>query len=258
MQMTSAVSHGICVPTCQPWNLLANGLARGWTPPASHSSVNWAHWKGGSPADRGFGAVTGCGTAILFDPFVDAALWAYRISNKQFNDTTVLVLTDFGPIGFVVSEAQCLLSSGHGLDYGEAASKEFFRLQNLGTTGNNIVKGVIGARPIEAIRREYGEDPLAVARAFAEKRVLLWNYFPFQRGSLSSCGLKGLPGRSNCRWFQLCDSLLDCFLRSVRARKILWCMNGAVMSARIACGCKRYGSVWSHPASWGWKGFPPI
>ncbi len=229
-----AKQHGLISANPAPYNLLANGeTGGGWTAPTQLFPNDLVAWK---HAANGFAGATQRGLALMFDPFVDACLLIEARKGggpftRPFTPATkVLVLTDYSPLKSVIGEMAVLL----GKDWAEVETDNFFKAKNLGPTGNNLFKALLGKNSIDAVRKAGIED---ISAGFGKHSLLIWNYFPFLRGGSNCEGMEGLPDDStNCAWIHYCDELLGKFLKCVNAERVLFAANQGVKEARKKCG----------------------
>ena len=243
---SDAAQNGFTSAQPPPYNLLANAeLEADWTPPTTSVPEGLMAWKAQLNGFRGFGVK---GLSMLFDPFVDATLLMYAHHNgEEFKNTTVLVLTDYGPLLHFVGE----LIACQGSDWAANCVLQFLKAENLGAPGINIVKATCGAESIETIRKSDG----VLEKSFAAKRLLIWNYFPFFRGGTSAEGCAGLPNPiKRLDWLKACDCYLDSFLMAVKADNLVWACNKEVQEARrsLALAHELHGIVkaMKHPCRW--------
>jgi len=251
LNQTTAVQHGLWTAKPSPWNLVCNGEVAGWTPSKRIGLVSWITRKRSMPSQHGYSGQR-WGLSLLFDPFVDATLWAYGGGHgagstpRAFSGTRVLVLTDYSPIKDVLSDAARM----HPLDYGEAGVLELLNAnRTLQTTGYNIVKWVTQQNAIASVRKALAQDRDYVRKQFAQHSILIWNFFPFQRGGSCCQGTPGLPCMKNDLWLRLCHDYLDRFLRAVSATEVIWAVNKAVRCGLVASS-NRAVSPARHPYAW--------
>lgn len=256
--MGTAVSSGVWTAKPPPWNLLSNGVAAGWRAAAAPGRAGWVKTKGGTLNDQGFSGHA-WGLGMLFDPFVDATIWSCcsrqgpSVGPVGFSAMRVIVLTDYSPIAGIELE---VVKSGTQ-DYGEDGARDFLAAKALGTSGCNLVKCVTGMRSIEDdVRRELRKDSRYLAAQFAQRKILIWNFFPFQRGGSHCQGTQGLPSMQNTHWLQLCHVYLDRFLAAVSATEVIWAVNQAVPNG-LRASSGRAVRVLSHPYAWSRRGQMP-
>ncbi len=141
-----------------------------------------------------------------------------------------------------------------GQDWAEVETGNFFKAKNLGLTGNNLFKGLLGKDSIKAVQRLETEN---LSDAFGSRNLLIWNYFPFLRGGNDCEGMDGLPAPENCAWIHYCDELLGKFLNCVNADRVVFAANQEVKQARKLCvgkvdsiAAKYTYREMDHPGSW--------
>lgn len=253
----TATGSGVWTAKPPPWNLMSNGVATGWRAAASPGRAGWVKTKGGALSDQGFSGQA-WGLGMLFDPFVDATIWsccsgqAPSLGPVVFSAMRVIVLTDYSPIAGIESE---VVKSGTQ-DYGEDGARDFLVAKDLGTSGCNLVKCVTGKRSVEDVRKELRKDSGYLAAQFAQRRTLLWNFFPFQRGGSRCQGTAGLPCMENKQWLQLCHGYLDRFLAAVSATEVIWAVNQNVPNL-LRASSGRAVRVLPHPYAWSSSGQMP-
>lgn len=164
----------------------------------------------------------------------------------------VIVLTDYSPIAGIELE---VVKSGTQ-DYGEDGARDFLAAKNLGTSGCNLVKCVTGMRSVEDVRKELGKDSGYLAAQFAQRKILIWNFFPFQRGGVHCQGTKGLPLMHNPQWLHLCCDYLERFLQAVSATEVIWAVNQAVPNG-LCTSSNQAVRVLPHPYAWSSSGQMP-
>jgi hypothetical protein len=254
----TATGSGVWTAKPPPWNLVCNGEAAGWTPSKRVRLASWIARKRSLPSQHGFSGHR-WGLSLLFDPFVDATLWAYGggygagSTPRAFSGTRVLVLTDYSPIKDVLSDAMRISP----VDYGEGGVLELLRAEKtLQTTGYNIVKWVTQQKTIKSVRRALKQDSDYLLKQFALHRILIWNFFPFQRGGVHCMGTKGLPLMQNSQWLDLCCDYLERFLQAVSATQVIWAVNQSIPQCPLA-GLNRKFLPGSHPYNWSQAGPAP-
>lgn len=233
-----------------PFNLLSNAATSGWClPPPTPTPADLVGWKLGQ---NGFPAYPLKGLGLLFDPFVDALLWAHGGSIPPA--TTVLVLTDYSDIGGVIGEIMRYSPN----DWAEVELSAFFKPKSMGRSGDNLRKLIIGKDfSLENPEAEelMGNLPLKIQ----QHRLLLWNYFPFLRGIGVGCTggwARMLPKNPTHRAaiFSACDDFLHEFLRCVNAKKVVIAVAGDLWSARPTGTTSTFRSPLvriNHPYVWG-------
>lgn len=253
----TATGSGVWTAKPPPWNVLSNGIAAGWKAAAAPGRAGWVQAKGGTLSDQGFsGQIWGLG--MLFDPFVDATIWSCCSGQSPslrpvgFSAMRVLVLTDYSPIAGIESEVVKSATQ----DYGEDGARDFLGAKDLGTSGCNLVKCVTGMRSVEDVRRQLRKNSGYLAAQFAQRRILLWNFFPFQRGGSRCQGTEGLPRMQNNQWLQLCHGYLDRFLAAISATEVIWAVNQAVPNG-LRASSNRAVRVLPHPYAWSSSGQMP-
>lgn len=246
-----AQNHGLVSATPAPFNLLANGeTASGWMAPTRLLPTDLVAWKHSA---NGFPGHNNRGLALMFDPFVDACLLieARRVEAFQ-TPTKVLVLTDYSDLKSVIGEMAVLM----GQDWAEVETGNFFKAKNLGLTGTNLFKCLLGKDSIRE-GQALAEKISNISNAFGSRKLLLWNYFPFLRGGNDCEGMDGLPDPLNCDWIRYCDGLLLRFLQCVNADRVIFAANRGVKKARANCVGKVSSFAGAfpiydldHPGSW--------
>lgn len=254
----TAASSGVWTAKPPPWNLVCNGEAAGWTPANHLGLASWIKRKRGLPSQHGFSGQR-WGLSLLFDPFVDATLWAYGggygagSTPRAFSGTRVLVLTDYNPIKDVLSDAKRM----RPVDYGEGGVLELLLAKKtLQTTGYNIVKWVTQQSTIKSVGKALAQDSDYVRKQFAQHKILIWNFFPFQRGGVHCMGTKGLPSMQNPQWLHLCCDYLERFLQAVSATQVIWAVNKSIPQCPLA-GSNPKLPPSPHPFHWNKAGKAP-
>jgi hypothetical protein len=253
----TATGSGVWTAKPPPWNLMSNGIAAGWRAAAVPGRAGWVKTKGGTLNDQGFSGQS-WGLGMLFDPFVDATIWSCcsgqgpSVGSVRFSAMRVIVLTDYSPISGIESE---VVKSGTR-DYGEDGARDFLVAKDLGTSGCNLVKCVTGKRSVEDVRKAIRNNSGYLAAQFSQRKILIWNFFPFQRGGVHCQGTKGLPSMQNSQWLHLCCDYLERFLQAVSATSVIWAVNKDVPRCPLAHS-NRTIAVHGHPYGWGKPGQMP-
>jgi len=204
----------------EPLNVLANADRSDiWTPAPKFSRKEIVKWKGSPPSFFGFAKGTRAssrGLALLFDPFVDAFLAAHLKRGRELADCTVLVLTDYNPfvpIGYPEADwAEC---ESRAILHGMVHSRHSTIVQ--------LFDALFG-------RNAWCKQHEGIVEGIVNKKLLLWNFFPFFRGGVTPTGSSGLPRAGN--WRLKCWSFLSDFLGAVGATRVILACSQAMLPTK--------------------------
>jgi hypothetical protein len=202
----------------EPLNVLANGeISSKWNPLPEYCLKKAIRWKGNSPKLFGFSdgvKMSSKGLSLLFDPLVDAFLSTHLgASTGVPKDCTVLVLTDYYPF----AGSECSHS-----DWAESVTQSILQGQVNGRSSTivQLFDALFG-------KRRWFEQHQVISDGIQEKRLLLWNFFPFLRGGSIPTGSSGLPFSGD--WRLHCWHLLSRFVEAVGAAQVVLACSQAML-----------------------------
>jgi hypothetical protein len=188
-----------------------------------------AVWKDPhNSSDLGFNveAKTPPGLALLFDPLVDFALASHLLYDGFTKPLRILVLTDYYPLVWNGLDLIRALKNSEGKQ--DWAVQNTVALTSV-SSWNNFTLDQTSYWLAKCIQPDKLSDP--ARQRFVEKRLLLWNFFPFFRGGFGKTSGDGLPSYG-ASYRVKCLQWLFAFVQAVDATEVIVAANNVVFPDR--------------------------
>jgi hypothetical protein len=180
--------------------------ARGSTTEAQANTLGYSL---GPSANRGL--------SLLFDPLVDFTLLVQWLCCGRLPEKpTVLVMSDFYPLGLVAEEmleehdwaqsyGEWFMDVTNWVEATDPTTRRLAKVLKSNTTGTELCDPAM---------------PKSSVLFVGNYNILIWNFFPFFRGGFSSTGSAGLPPSASV-YRNACFVWMIRFLKAVDAGRLL-------------------------------------